>query len=77
MEFRPWPKAYQLEDKIDQGFEKDDTYYFGIRLKRFTENGDDKEDPEEQAAQEENPDFQQIDLTDIREKFFEKIKQFI
>lgn len=49
MEFRPWPKAYNLEDKIDQGFEKDDTYYFGIRLKRFTENDEDREDPEAQA----------------------------
>jgi len=36
MEFRPWPKTYQLENKVSEGFEKDDTYYFGIRLKKFT-----------------------------------------
>jgi len=39
LEFRLWPKSYQLGDKIsprDGGFEVDDTYYFGIRIKNVS-----------------------------------------
>eukprot|EP00347_Sterkiella_histriomuscorum_P020501 403337557 len=32
MEFRPWPKSYHLENNLD--FPMDDTYYFGIRIKK-------------------------------------------
>ena len=32
MEFRPWPKSYHLENNLE--FPLDDTYYFGIRIKK-------------------------------------------
>ena len=36
LEFRLWPKNYQLGDKASPelgGFDNDDTYYFGIRVR--------------------------------------------
>ena len=66
LEFRPYPKGYQLNNKTspeDGGFEIDDTYYFGIRVK--TNDGSTREH------------FPQIDLSDARGKFFKKIQEFI
>ena len=35
LEFRPHPVGYKLGNKKEEGFEVDDTYYFGIRIKNF------------------------------------------
>lgn len=35
LEFRPYPKGYTLGNKKEEGFEVDDTYYFGIRVKNY------------------------------------------
>jgi len=64
LEFRPYPKAYNLGDKVEQGFECDDTYYFGIRVKNYVDpamGGDIKDI------------CPQIDLTDTRVRFFNKL----
>jgi hypothetical protein len=40
LEFRPWPFSTNLKNKFreqDGGFECDDTFYFGIRVKNFGE----------------------------------------
>lgn len=34
-EFRPWPHSYTLKDKVGLGYHHDDTYYFGLRLKKL------------------------------------------
>lgn len=64
MEIRPYPKAFHLKNKVAEGFELDNTYYFGIRVKNIQTT--------EQATdiRERHP---QIDLTDTRTKFFSKV----
>jgi poly(A) polymerase Pap1 len=47
LEFRPWPAAYNIGNKIDQGFEKDDTYYFGLRIKNMQYDADHVVDPQD------------------------------
>lgn len=73
-EFRPWPKSYQLGDKAAQGFPIDDTYYFGLRLKK---QGHTMAKDEDGNAEEAREEIEQIDLTPAREKFFKKMKDFI
>jgi poly(A) polymerase Pap1 len=65
LEFRPWPKAYQLAQAEGSTFQINDTYYFGIRV---------KQDPNQENIRERYP---QIDLTKEREKFFQKLKGLI
>jgi poly(A) polymerase Pap1 len=40
LEFRPWPKSYHLIEK--KGFELDETYFFGIRIKQVTNDQDEE-----------------------------------
>lgn len=40
LEFRPWPKSYTLGNRQNEemgGYQSDDTYYFGIRVKHAGE----------------------------------------
>ena len=68
LEFRPFPKAYSLGNKKEKGFDIDDTYYFGIRIKNVIDpsTGSDIKDM-----------CPQIDLTDTRIRFFAKLQDFI
>ena len=43
LEYRPWPKAYQLPVDPNYPFQVNDTYYFGIRIKNNPNLGDIKE----------------------------------
>lgn len=68
LEFRPYPQAYHLNNKINEGFEVDNTYFFGIRVKNFY-------NPEINGhIKDVHP---QIDLTETRSKFFNKIYEFL
>ena len=31
MDFRPWPDSFSFEDQV---YKKNDTYYFGVRIKK-------------------------------------------
>mmetsp|Transcript_23039 Transcript_23039/g.35628 ORF Transcript_23039/g.35628 Transcript_23039/m.35628 type:complete len:94 (-) Transcript_23039:238-519(-) len=33
LEFRPWPRSYQIKNKTADGY-IDDTYYIGVRVRR-------------------------------------------
>lgn len=61
LEFRPWPKSYNLGNRVDDeagGYPWDDTYYFGIRVKKLG-------------------DVQKIDLTEARVEFFNFVNMLI
>ena len=57
-----WPKSYHLRDK--EGFAEDETYYFGIRIKRAITNDGEEEGKDAQQQP------QQIDLSAVRDKFY-------
>ena len=63
LEFRPWPKEYNLKNREE--YSEDSTYYFGIRIKQGPENGDLREN------------FPQIDLTQCRNVFYKKLQNLI
>ena len=65
IEFRPWPKAYQLGNKAAPelgGFICDETYYIGLRIKNTSTMKE---------------MFSQVDLSEARIDFFKKLHDFI
>ena len=66
LEYRPYPRGYQLKNKEHEGFPIDDTYYIGIRIKNVL-------DPSINIRDE----FHQIDLTDARVRFYNKLQELI
>ena len=65
IEYRPWPKAYQLGNKVapeQGGFICDETYYIGLRVKNISNMKE---------------MFSQVDLSEARIDFFKKLHDFI
>lgn len=63
MEFRPWPKAYRLENTE---YANSEAYYFGIRIKKNPA-----------AFSNENNGIQRVDFKDTIKIFYQKLKEWL
>ena len=36
LEYRPWPTSYHLGNKVQDGYEMDDTIYIGLRVRNIS-----------------------------------------